>query len=99
MSIRKEDRHGLANLEHERTKPLDKYHFPPWLLFAMVGIPVFMVLAQLWANQDGSIEELHQRNLLLAMKKTQEKVIYGEDEITGGEELTMASTQYKEVVE
>ena len=33
------------------------------------------------------------------MRKTQDQVEYGEDEISGSEELAMASTQYKEVVE
>ena len=36
---------------------------------------------------------------MLAMKKTQDAIEYGEDEITGSEELTIASTQYKQVVE
>ena len=33
------------------------------------------------------------------MKKTQDAVEYGEDEISGSEELAVASTQYKQVVE
>lgn len=37
--------------------------------------------------------------MLLAMKKTQDAVEYGEDEISGSEELAVASTQYKQVVE
>ena len=40
MSIRMEDRHGLSNLKHERVKPLDKMHFPPWLAMLLVGMPL-----------------------------------------------------------
>jgi hypothetical protein len=50
--------------------------------------------------QDGdSVKKLQERNLLLAMRKTQDAIEYGEDEISGSEELAIASTQYKEVVE
>ena len=95
MSIRNEDRHGLANLQHDRVKPFDKYHIPPYLAFALVGIPLLLVMAQLADAEESSITELHQKNVLLAMKKTQEKVIYGEDEISGAEEFAMKTTQYK----
>ena len=33
------------------------------------------------------------------MKKTQEKIEYSEEEITPAEEITMKSSQYREVVE
>lgn len=35
----------------------------------------------------------------MAVKKTQQHIEYGENEITGSEEITMATTQFKDVVE
>jgi len=49
--------------------------------------------------EDEAIEQLQEKNLLLAVKKTQQQIEYGENDITGSEELTMASSQFKKVVE
>ena len=50
-------------------------------------------------SADMSFVNLQRKNILLAMKKTQERVEYAEDEITPAEEVTMKSSQYKDVVE
>lgn len=39
MSIKNEDRHGLKNLTHERVKPLDKAHIPPYVIFITLLLP------------------------------------------------------------
>lgn len=44
MSIRNEDRHGLSNLKHEEVKALDKLHFPPLLVMAMLLPVLFFVI-------------------------------------------------------
>jgi hypothetical protein len=99
MSIKNEDRLGLANLQHERVKTLDKLHVPPILVFALLIVPAIVFISQRVLLEDEAIEKLQEKNLLLAVKKTQQQIEYGEDEITGSEELTIASTQFKEVVE
>ena len=99
MSIRNEDRHGLSNLQHERVKAFDRFHIPPWLVFALVLLPVSICLAVQFELVDEEINKTHQKALLTAVKKSQKTIEYGEDEITGAEELTIASVQYKKVVE
>jgi len=44
MSIRNEDRHGLSNLVHDEVKVLDRIHWPAWLVFMALGIPVSLFL-------------------------------------------------------
>ena len=97
MSIRNEDRHGLSNLRHEEVKPFDKYHIPPLLIFFMV-MPVFYYIVKI-INSDEQLRDQQQRNLLLAMRKTQKAIEYGEDEISSSEELTMASSQFQSVIQ
>ena len=36
MSIRNYDRHGMENLAHDKVKPLDRLHIPPFILYAVV---------------------------------------------------------------
>ena len=36
MSMRNYDRHGMANLAHEETKPLDRLKIPPWLIYGVL---------------------------------------------------------------
>ena len=98
MSIRNEDRHGLANLQHERVKALDKFQIPPVILFTLVFIPFSLFLATTYKSVDDENQKQHQQNILKAVRKTQNIIEYGEDEVTGSEELTMATTQYKQVV-
>jgi hypothetical protein len=83
---------------HERVKSLDKIHFPPYLIIGLFFVPILVFIYSRVLSQDESIQKLQERNLLLAMRKTQDQVEYGEDEITGTEELAIASTQYKQVV-
>ena len=99
MSIRNEDRHGLSNLQHERVKTLDKLHFPPLLIFGVIVVPALVFIYQRVMLEDESIQKLQEKNLLLAVKKTQEIIEYGENEVSASEQLTMASSQFKEVVE
>ena len=51
MSIRNEDRHGMANLQHERVKPFDKYKVPPFVIFILVSIPLIYVFGVIAQNQ------------------------------------------------
>lgn len=92
MSIRNEDRHGLANLQHERVKAFDRFHMPPWLVFALVLVPTSICLAVQFELVDEEINKSHQKALLTAVKKTQKQIEYGDDEVTGAEELAIAST-------
>ena len=70
MSIRNVDRHGLDNLRRDFTKPLDKLKIPPILLYIVVILAVFYVIALLIEKDETNLKNLQQRNLLLAMKKT-----------------------------
>ncbi len=47
-----------------------------------------------YTNDELNLEKLQRRNILLAMRKQQHKLEYGEAEITPAEEVTMRSTQY-----
>ena len=40
MSIKNEDRHGLANLMHERVKALDKAHISPIAIIILLLGPI-----------------------------------------------------------
>lgn len=99
MSIRNEDRHGIANLTHERVKLMDKLHIPPWLIFGFVVVPMMWFLHNQYRSTSDTAEIISRRNLLLAAKKTQQMMEYGEDEVSGSEELAIQSTQFKQVVE
>lgn len=45
MSIRNVDRHGLGNLKHDATKPLDRIKLPPWILYMIAfGAFLYMVI-------------------------------------------------------
>jgi len=59
MSIRNEDRHGLSNLQHERVKAFDKFHIPPWLVFALVLLPVSICLVVQFEIVDEEINKTH----------------------------------------
>lgn len=50
-------------------------------------------------NIELQFEVLSKRNMLLAMKVNQQKLEYGEHEITPAEEVTMKTKQYLEVVD
>lgn len=87
MSIRNMDRHGLANLAHDAVKPLDRLKIPPYFLY---GLAIFIFLSTMWHqmdNEEMQLEVLARKNLLLAMKKSQDKIEYGENEISPAEEL------------
>ena len=58
MSIKNEDRHGLAHLQHDDVKILDKLHVPPWLIFAIVAFPLGVILYQGVGLQDQDIATL-----------------------------------------
>jgi hypothetical protein len=60
---------------------------------------ILYVLMTMQDNEELQFQTLAKKNLLLAMKKTQEKIEYSEEEITPAEEITMKSSQYREVVE
>ena len=103
MSIKNEDRHGLANLSHERVKALDKMHFPPWLIFLLVAFPVCGLYFSRIQQEEEELYQLRDRNVLLAMRKTQQRQERGETEADREEEqateMTRQTVQYKEVVE
>lgn len=96
MSIRNEDRHGMANLQHERVKSFDKFHVPPALVFLLVGCPVLVYLATHMNAEEESFERARQQNLLQAVRKTQKITEFGEEEASGAQELTKSTVQFKE---
>jgi len=55
-----------------------------------------LVVQNFFAEEE-SMEKLHRRSLLLAMRTSQESATE-KDEISPGEELTMKTLQYKKVV-
>lgn len=74
MSIRNIDRHGLGNLRHDPVKPLDRLKIPPFLLYLLFGGGLLYVLAMFKESEEMSFENLAKKNLLLAMKHTQDKI-------------------------
>ena len=54
MSIRNEDRHGLANLQHERVKAFDKLHIPPIIIFLLIGLPIVYCFAYITDKEEES---------------------------------------------
>lgn len=76
MSIRNLDRHGLGNLQHDPVKPLDRVKIPPFLLYALLfgGLCYFML--QLQDSEELDYQNLAKKNILLAMKKTQDRLEY-----------------------
>ena len=98
MSIRNYDRHGMGNLMHEPVKPLDRFKIPPFVLYALVfGIFGYFVV-RTGSDKGLNIEQLRRENMLKAMRKNREKVLYDtEKEVTPAEQLQMKTLQYKEV--
>lgn len=92
MSIKNVDRHGLGNLKHDPVKPLDRVKLPPFILYigALSCIIYFAMMAR--DKEELEFQELAKKNLLLAVKKTQERIEYKQDEITPAEELTMKTS-------
>ena len=70
MSIRNVDRHGLDNLKQDFAKPLDKLKIPPILLYIVVFLGVSVIITQFMEKDEMRLQNLQQKNLLLAMKKT-----------------------------
>ncbi|CDW90586.1 UNKNOWN [Stylonychia lemnae] len=99
MSIRNVDRHGMNNLKHDPVKPLDRLKVPPFLIYFVFFGTILGLMYQAQNAKDLNFEELQRRNTLLAMKKTQEKIEYEENEVTPAEVVTMQTKQYKTVVE
>ena len=75
----------MTNLQHDRVKALDRIHVPPFLIFGLFVVPALLFIYTRVTNDDESIQKLQERNMLLAMKKTQDAVEFGEDEISGSE--------------
>lgn len=76
MSIRNIDRHGLGHLRHDEVKPLDRLKIPPFLLYLMVLGGLIYVMATMQDSEEMSFQNLAKKNILLAMKKTQDKIEY-----------------------
>jgi hypothetical protein len=87
MSIRNVDRHGLENLKHDPVKALDRLKIPPYLLYALFMASFFYMSAIYFENEELQFDSLTRKNILLAMKKNQDKIEYGDDEISPAEEL------------
>eukprot|EP00347_Sterkiella_histriomuscorum_P018826 403344025 len=98
MSYRNIDRHGLKNLTKESTKILDKYKIPPLVFFGFLTLGFTLIVLLIQQNSELNLQELQRRNLLLAMRKTQQKIEYEDYEVTGTEQITIASKQYENVV-
>ncbi len=48
-------------------------------------------------KDENDMEYLMRKNMLLAMKKQQQKLVYGDDEITPAEQLHMKTVQYEQI--
>ena len=91
MSIRNVDRHGLDNLRHDEVKPLDRIKIPPFVLYLVVLCGFAYMGMMYLENEELQSETLSRRNLLKAMKKSQEQIEYKDNEISPAEELQMKS--------
>jgi hypothetical protein len=76
MSIRNIDRHGIGNLRHDPVKPLDRLKIPPFLLYLLAMGGILYVVTMLQDTEEVGFQELSKKNLLLAMKKTQDRIEY-----------------------
>ena len=55
MSIKNEDRHGLANLQHERVKPLDKAHISPVTIIIIMLGPIAYFIVKGYSDNEESL--------------------------------------------
>ena len=92
MSIRNFDRHGMANLAQEETKPLDRFHIPAWLIWGVFTMLVLGLSFQYSNDKGMNIEQLQRENMLKAMKAQQDELKYDtKKEITPTEQVEMKS--------
>mmetsp|Transcript_12819 Transcript_12819/g.21701 ORF Transcript_12819/g.21701 Transcript_12819/m.21701 type:complete len:118 (-) Transcript_12819:19-372(-) len=66
----------------------------PYMIFIIISIPMYYIAKRYVDNQEEKVESLQTKSLLRAKRKTQERMMYAEDEITGGEDLIIQSSQY-----
>ena len=99
MSIRNYDRHGMANLAHDKVKPLDRLHIPPWVIYGVIFSVVAYTTMKVNMDKGLNIEQLRRENMLKAMRANREQIIYDtKKEITPAEQFQMKSKQYQTVV-
>ena len=71
MSIRNEDRHGLGNLTHEPVKLFDKIKWVKILMFSFVFCNFIRIVTGYMQTYNDLYVKTRQRNMLLAVRKTQ----------------------------
>ena len=99
MSIRNYDRHGMANLAHDKVKPLDRLHIPPWIIYGVIFSVIAYTTMKVNMDKGLNIEQLRRENMLKAMRANREQIIYDtKTEITPAEQFQMQSKQYQSVV-
>ena len=98
MSVMNYDRHGMDSLKHDKVKALDRVKIPPVLIFGVAGLTIASIYSQFQGDKEMDTEALLKKNTLLAMKSEQNKMLYRKDEVTAAEQITMDTTQYKQVV-
>ena len=90
MSIRNYDRHGMANLAHDKVKPLDRLHIPPWVIYGVIFSVIVYTTMKVNMDKGLNIEQLRRENMLKAMRANREQIIYDtKKEITPAEQFQM----------
>ena len=85
MSVRNNDRHGLGELKHDGTKPIDRLKVPLWLIYVWVFSGFMLFAFRSYSKEEEDLEKLQRRNTLLAMKKQQHRIEYGDNDVTPAE--------------
>ena len=76
MSIRNYDRHGMANLAHDKVKPLDRLHIPPWVIYGVIFSVFVYITMRVNSDKGLNIEQLRRENMLKAMRANREQIVY-----------------------
>lgn len=98
MSVKNFDRHGIENLQHDPVKPLDRIKTPAWMLWGTLFLIFAQIVLTNVQEEELDLEKMTRRNMLLAMKRTQEQKLLPDNEVSPGEQFEMKSLQFERVV-
>ena len=89
----------MANLAHDKVKPLDRLHIPPWIIYGVIFSVIAYTTMKVNMDKGLNIEQLRRENMLKAMRANREQIVYDtKTEITPAEQFQMQSKQYQSVV-
>ena len=89
----------MANLAHDKVKPLDRLHIPPWVIYGVIFSVIAYTTMKVNMDKGLNIEQLRRENMLKAMRANRKQIIYDtKKEITPAEQFQMQSKQYQTVV-